>query len=361
MTCPFNIKVCISERFFAFPYEYCIPQTDLGDAPVRQLVVYVPTDDDIQYVDKTQLQAQFDSILVYRHEPSDKIESRAPRKNATATIVYWNPIVPITEVGVGETRVFSVLLTNSLFYCNTMILDGQAPMCPIEFRRDVKYDKLIPIAANTPLFHARELLDDNINDFLICFNLETSTMVKILNVKRVLSMMGFRNVPARYTINLPDNEVDTIYNKLTWERTRRLMKGDVSSAGGGCLYVNRNALSFIRQAQELLGLKDYSQSIVDFVVKFQSLIIPYMIVPDILIKLNTLERFKHVRLYCQNDSYAITSFGPVPNNLPEDNSVAFDYSDINNSKHLFEVHQKISSDSNIDGLRVSAMRYNYFF
>jgi Autographa californica nuclear polyhedrosis virus (AcMNPV) protein len=359
MSCPFNIKVIISERFFVFPYEYVVAQNDVGNAPVHQLVVYVPTLDDVQYVNKEKLGAQFDSVLVYHHEASERVDSRTPKKNATATVVYWNPVMPITEVGVGETRVFSILLTNSLFYCNTMILDSQTPLCPIEFNREIRYDTFIPIAGEVPLFYSEKLFNDNVNDFLICFNLETSIAVKILNVKRLISMMSFRRVPARYAINLPDAEIDTIYSKLQWERSRRLMKGDNNESG--CSHINREALNFMQRAQELLGVKDYSRSVHDMVARFQPIIVPFQVVPDIIVKLNTLEREKHVRLYCKNDSFAITSFGPVPNNMPDDSPHKFDYSNINNNNHLFDVSRRVAQESDIDDLKITAARYNYFF
>lgn len=357
-TCPFNIKVCISEQFFEFPYEYVAPQNDVGGAPVYNLVIYVPTDEDIQYVDKSRLMPLFKSILVYRQETIDRTETRLATKNAKATVVYWNPVVPINEIGVGETRIFSVLLTNDLFNCNTMIFDHQRPLCPIEFNSNIDYKNLTPIEGEVPLFNLNKLLNDNVNDFLICFKLETPTMIKILNIKKLISIMSYRNVPARYAIYLPDAEIDDIYNKLMWERVRRLMKGDVSQS---CVKVNRQSLMYLKIALEILGIGNTSQAIVTFVRVFQPLIIPYQIVPDIIIKLNTLERQKRVRLYCKNDSTAITSYGLVPNNMPDDNVVAFDYSDINNNRYLFEKQSEIIKNSTVVNATVTAARYNYYF
>jgi hypothetical protein len=359
MECPFNIKVVISEQFFTFPYEYVVAQTDIGRELVKNLIVYVPTEEDKEYVDVSKLKS-FNSVLVVRHENDESVESRAPKKNGTVTVVYWNPILPITEIGAGETRVFSVLLTNDLFYCNTMILDHKSPICPIEFNSKIEYKNLKPIAGETPLYHLKELLDENVNNFLICFNRETSTIIKILNIKRILSIFEFRKRnPARYLIYLPDAEVDSIYNKLMWERTRRLMKGDIPSS---CVYVNKQNLHYIKLSQEMLGIKQHSQSVVDFVELFQSLILPYRIVPDAIIKLNSLvQRPKqHVRVYCKNDSVAITSYGSVPNNLQDDNPVSFDYTDINNNKHLYRIRSQLMSVSDIDNLTVTAARYNYF-
>ncbi|ACF05371.1 hypothetical protein [Adoxophyes orana nucleopolyhedrovirus] len=358
MACPFDIKVCISEKFFIFPYEYVTPQNDVGGAHVQNLVVYVPTEEDVQYVDKSKF-INFKSILVYRHELNDShTETRLAKKNTNATVVYWNPIIPISEIGVGQTRVFSVLLTNDLFYCRSSIIDYKTPLCPIEFRSKVEYNKLKPIAGEVPLFYLADLLNDSINNFLICFNLETSIMVKILNVKRILAIFGYRKVPARYAINLPENEVDNIYNKLTWERTRRLMKGDYTNK---CVHVNRDSLYYIKNAQDMLGMKDYSRSIVDFVRIFQPLIQPYQIVPDIIIKLNSLEKVKHVRLYCRGDSFAITSYGSVPDNMPDDNVLRFDYSHTNSNKNLYEAKSRLFGSNAMNDFTVTAARYNYFF
>ena len=121
MTCPFNISVHISDRYFAFPYNRIRPQTDVGGALVLNLIVYVPIEEDVKFVDKSYF-TEFRSVLVQRHEWNQSV----------ATIVYWNPIFPITTIGVGETCVFSVLLTDSLFYCRTMVVDSNTPMCPIQ-------------------------------------------------------------------------------------------------------------------------------------------------------------------------------------------------------------------------------------
>lgn len=355
--CPLNIKVCISESFFMFPYQYVAPQTDVGGAPVYDLIVYVPTDEDVEYVDKSKL-TNFRSVLVYRQETTDRLETRLAKKNPNATIVYWNPIVTINEIGVGETRVFSVLLTNDLFFCSTMIVDHNVPLCPIEFRTKINYKNLTPIEGEVPLYYYNKLIDDNLNDFLICFKRETPTMVKILNVKRILSIFEYRSVPARYTVYLPDTEVDSIFNKLKWERVRRIMKGDMNNK---CMSVNRTALQYLKLALDILGIDNSSQAIVKFVRIFQPLILPYQLVPDVIIKLNTLDKQKRVRLYCRNDSFAISSYGSVPNNMPDDNPTAFNYTNINNNKYLYELRQNIVTESKIESITVGAARYNYFF
>ena len=359
MACPFNIKVIISELFCVFPHDYVKPQHDVGNALLKNLIVYVPTENEIQYIKKNVLLKTFNKVLIYRHESLPNVEARSPKKNNEATIVYWNPIKPITEVGVGETREFSILLTNNLYYCNTMIVDTENRLCPIEYHRSVRPDSFRPIAGEDPLFYSAELLNDDLNDFLICFNLETSVMVKILNVKRILTMLAMRRVtPARYALHLPDKEVNTIYNTLEKERVRRLVRG---GKWDGCMLVNRAHLNYIRSAQELLGIGDHARSTKEFIKLFQPLIAMYGVVPDIIVKLNTLEKQKKIRLYCKNDSYATTSFGLVPNNMCDVNTYKFNYSDINNSEHLYNIKTNLFDRNGVYNVRLFVAHYNYFF
>ncbi|ACO53543.1 ODV-ec43 [Euproctis pseudoconspersa nucleopolyhedrovirus] len=356
MSCPNNIKVRVSTRFFMFPYAYVTPQTDVGGAPVANLIIYVPTDEDIQYVDKTKL-GTFKSVRVLRHETTET-ETRLVKKNPTATIVYWNPILPIDNVGVGETRVFSVMLTNDLFFCKTMILDHNNAVCPIEFYSRINYKKLMPIEGEQPLFYLNKLLDKKCNNFLICFKLETPTMVKIMNIKKILSIFEYRDEPARYAIYLPDSEIDTIYNKLTWERVRRLIKGDVNVK---CSHVNRHSLQYLKLAMDIMGVDNNTKVVSDLVFMFQPLIVTYQLVPDVIVKLNTLEKQKRVRLYCNHDSFAVTTYGMVPVNMPDDNPVAYDYADTLNNKYMYETTARIVKESNINSIKIHAAKYNYFF
>ncbi|USC25949.1 odv-ec43 [Palpita vitrealis nucleopolyhedrovirus] len=383
MECPFQIEVCISNRYFAFPHELVEPQNDVGNKLIENLIIYVPTDDDRFYIDKKKF-PKFNSVLVYRHEHDVSIDSRSPKKTASATIVYWNPLVPITEIGAGVTRVYSVLLTNNLFYCNTMMVHHENPKCPIEFtypETDMQTacsmllkkqngqgvpppikNNLRPIACEIPLAHFKELV--NGNDFLLCFNLETSTMVKILSLKRIFCIFQYRKQPARYVINLPHDEVDNLYNKLNWERTRRLMKGDVPS---NCATINRSSLKYIKMAQSLLGIPNYSQTIVDFVKTFQKIIFPYQLIPDVIVKLNNfdqnkLEAYKKVRLFCKNDSIAITSNGVVPINMPDINTTnIFDYSDYAHQTYINQMTQRVLTDGGFsNNVVVIPIKYNYY-
>jgi hypothetical protein len=355
-------------------------QQDVGNQPTSSLIVYVPIDNDIYYIDKSKF-IKFESVLIIRHEHDKSLTSRTPKKTTTATIVYWNPIVPITEIGAGETRVFSVLLTNNLFYCNTMIVSHEKPTCPIEFQypslemqktckvlsKSVEkpsmtkpnvLNKLKPIASENSLSHFEDLR--MANDFLLCFNLETSVMVKILSLKRIFCIFQYRQHPARYVVNLPHEEIDFLYNKLKWERARRLTKGDMPSA---CSTVNRASLMYIKQAQMLLGIPDYSQTIVDFVKTFQKLIFQYQMVPNVLIKLNNLDSNQQkIRLFCKNDSIAITSLGIVPVNLPDINSVdSFDSTDYSKVASVNQVTQKICTEGAFSsGISVVPLLYNYY-
>ncbi|AKR14122.1 occlusion derived envelope/capsid protein [Dasychira pudibunda nucleopolyhedrovirus] len=389
MECPFQIKVCVSDRFFAFPYNLVEPQTDVGNRPTENLVVYVPTDADVLYVEKRNF-PRFRSVLVYKHEQDYNGNSQSPKKTGAATIVYWNPLVPITEIGAGETRVFSVLLTNNLFYCNTLIVHHENPTCPIEFtypglemqpvckllsgaRKSVdmrahapplSYSELRPINCELPLAHFKELTESD--KFLLCFNLETPTMVKILCLKRIFCIFQYRKLPARYVINLPHEEVDSLYNKLNWERTRRLLRGDIPS---NCATVNRASLQYVKDAQTLLHIAKCSQTIVEFVRTFQQLIFPYQIVPIVIVKLNSLNaksgqtaHESRVRVFCKNDSVAITTAGCVPVNMPDAAPAStFDNTEFDDVAHLKQVANRVAVDGVFtSGVVVHAVRYNYF-
>ncbi|AJD09207.1 occlusion-derived virus envelope protein [Condylorrhiza vestigialis mutiple nucleopolyhedrovirus] len=391
MECPFQIKVCVSDRFFAFPYNLVEPQSDVGNRPTENLIVYVPTEIDKLYVEKRNF-PRFRSVLVYKHEHDYSGNSQSPKKTGSATIVYWNPLVPITEIGAGETRVFSVLLTNNLFYCNTLIVHHENPTCPIEFtypglemqpacKSIIKSKKLVdmrehalplnykdlrPINCEMPLAHFKELTESD--KFLLCFNLETPTMVKILSLKRIFCIFQYRRLPACYVINLPHEEIDSLYNKLNWERTRRLLRGDIPS---NCATVNRASLNYVKDAQTLLHIAECSQTIVEFVKIFQKLIFPYQIVPIVIVKLNSLNlksstdamRNGRVRVFCKNDSVAITLRGSVPVNMPDNNPFnnTFDNSEFDDITELKKIADRVSVDGVFShGVAVHAMHYNYF-
>ncbi|AGR56935.1 ODV-EC43 [Choristoneura occidentalis alphabaculovirus] len=389
MECPFQIKVCVSDRFFAFPYSLVEPQSDVGNRPTENLVVYVPTDADVLYVEKRNF-PRFRSVLVYKHEQNYNGNSQAPKKTGAATVVYWNPLVPITEIGAGETRVFSVLLTNNLFYCNTMIVHHENPTCPIEFTYPglemqpackllmnpkklvdmrahtlpLNYNELRPINCELPLAHFKELTESD--KFLLCFNLETPTMVKILSLKRVFCIFQYRKLPARYVINLPHEEIDSVYNKLNWERTRRLLRGDIPS---NCATVNRASLQYVKDAQTLLHIAKCSQTVVEFVRIFQQLIFPYQLVPIVIVKLNSLNTstgqiadVNRVRVFCKNDSVAITTAGCVPVNMPDVAPVnTFDNADFDDITHIKRAANRVAVDGVFtSGVTVHAVKYNYF-
>ncbi|AAK85659.1 hypothetical protein [Epiphyas postvittana nucleopolyhedrovirus] len=393
MECPFQIKVCVSDRFFSFPYNLVEPQSDVGNRPMDSLIVYVPTDADKLYIEKRNF-SRFNSVLVYKHEHDYNGNSQLPKKTSNATIVYWNPLVPITEIGAGETRVFSVLLTNNLFYCNTLIVHHENPTCPIEFTYPglemqpackalmkskklvdmrahalpLNYKDLRPINCEMPLAHFKELTESD--KFLLCFNLETSTMVKILSLKRIFCIFQYRKVPACYVINLPHEEIDILYNKLNWERTRRLLRGDIPS---NCATVNRVSLQYVKDAQTLLHIAECSQTIVEFVKIFQRLIFPYQIVPIVIVKLNSLDvhtgqymetnKNGRVRVFCKNDSIAITVRGSVPINMPDFNpaDTTFDNSDFDDVTKLKQVMNRVAVDGVFtSGVAIHAVKYNYF-
>ncbi|AHD25535.1 ac109 [Choristoneura murinana nucleopolyhedrovirus] len=389
MECPFQIKVCVSDRFFTFPYNLVEPQSDVGNRLTENLIVYVPTDADVLYVEKRNF-PRFRSVLVYKHEQNYNGNIQAPKKTGAATVVYWNPLVPITEIGAGETRVFSVLLTNNLFYCNTMIVHHENPTCPIEFTYpglemqpacklrmnskklvdmrahalSLNYNELRPINCELPLAHFKELTESD--KFLLCFNLETPTMVKILSLKRVFCIFQYRKLPARYVINLPHEEIDSLYNKLNWERTRRLLRGDIPS---NCATVNRASLQYVKDAQTLLHIAKCSQTVVEFVRIFQQLIFPYQLVPIVIVKLNSLNTrtgqtadVNRVRVFCKNDSVAITTAGCVPVNMPDMAPTnTFDNADFDDITHIKRAANRVAVDGVFtSGVTVHAVKYNYF-
>ncbi|AUV65336.1 ODV-EC43 [Alphabaculovirus myunipunctae] len=355
--CPFNICVNISDRFFAFPYNRVRPQKDLGGAFVRNIKVYVPTDEDINFVDKSFFANEFSSVIVQRQEWNDRVESRAPDKTAKYTIVYWNPIFPITEVGAGDTHVFSVLLSDFLFYCRAMVVDANTPVCPIQILSK-SLRNYTAIGGESPLDKFEFMTNSENNNFLICFLRETPQRVRLMNVKRILTIFEYRKVPAVFAFDMSEEEMVQIYTELKKELVRRLIKGDTSDH---CPYINVPNLNYVKRVQQLLLVPDSAQTIPNLVEMFMVLVLAYQIVPEIILKLNSLDSNRRVRLYCKNDSYAITNFGPVPNNMVEDNPVAFDYSDINTPYHLNKVRDKLYEATRVDNLIVSAARYNYFF
>jgi len=238
-----------------------------------------------------------------------------------------------------------------------MIVDSNTPVCPIQIITKTLRD-YIPIPGENPLEKINDMTDDTKNNFLICFLRETPKLVRLLNVKRILTIFEYRKVPAKFAFQISDQEVQQIYIELKNEMVRRLIKGDTSVH---CPYLNMDNLNYIKRAQQLLLIPDTSQTVVNLINMFQILVLPYLIVPDILIKLNSIDKNRKVRLFCKNDSYAITSFGPVPNNMIEDNPVAFDYTDINTPYYLNTVRDKLYEATRLDNLIVSAARYNYFF
>jgi hypothetical protein len=331
-------------------------QKDVTGTLGHNLFVFVATEEDVKFVDRTYF-IGYTSILIKRHEWRDDMSSRAPKLLNDTTVVYWNPIYPITTVGVGETCIFSVLLTDTLFYCKTMIVDSNTPVCPIQILTK-SLREYIPIAGETPLEMFSVMTDESKNNFLICFMRETPKKVRQLNIKRILTILEYRKTPAQFAFDMSDGEIQDIYVELKNEMVRRLIKGDSSKH---CPYLNIHNLQYIKRAQQLLKLPESAQTVLLIVEMFQVLVLPYLIVPDILIKLNSIDRTRKVRLYCKNDSYAITSYGPVPNNMLEDNPVSFDYSDINTPYHLNKIRDKLFDATRIENLIVSAARYNYFF
>ncbi|AUA60321.1 ODV-EC43 [Operophtera brumata nucleopolyhedrovirus] len=353
MACNSNILVRVSEKYVLFPHSEVKAMTDVGGAVNENLIVYVPTNEDIEYVYKSSL-TNFRNVLIMKHE---LFNDRQIKKNSAATVVYWNPVLPIREIGLGKTMVFSVLLTNNLFVCETIVIDTSQALCPIEKLNDYRNDKYFPINAASPLYYKQDLLNNDIKKFLICFDIETEDSIKILNVRRILTILQYRDTEATYAINLPNKEVDNIYRKLYWERIRRRIKGGNREK---CVLVNRSTLQYIIMAQQLLSIKDSANTTLQFIAMFQDLIPSHHLVPEIIIKMNNIEgRSKRkVRVFCNDDSYSVTTLGLVPNNMPEINTQKFDYAAMNanlNDTYTLLVRHDVQDPT------VKVAHYNYYF
>lgn len=97
-------------------------------------------------------------------------------------------------------------------------------------------------------------------------------------------------------------------------------------------------------------------------------------VPNVIIKLNNFDQimsvapnkedsYKKIRLFCKNDSIAISSNGIVPINMPDFSppNNAFDYSDYVNRTNINFVTQRVLIDGGFSsGVTVKPVKYNYY-
>lgn len=321
MACLPKLKVYISDRFVKFPYEMVTAQPDAGGTPVAgKLTVFVPTFADEKAVNKDPFRgAGFGDVRIIKYV-SNYEEDPSIRDGV---VVYWNAIVPIKITGLGNTLVFNVVLSDNLYQCGEVVIDTEMTTvrCPLQ----VDFDKTMVCLKGEYAGDSEEIkkaLDPNNKQFLLHFDKDTPMGVKILNTKRYLIVLGNRAERAKFCVYLPHDELATIHKELSWESTRRQLRGGVPTA---CRVVNRPSYKYIVDAMEIMGVdKDDVSSIHRLVEVFNPLILRYKLVPDVFVELNRLNGIeKHVRLYCKYEGVAITNAGPVPLNMPTRNNKNF--------------------------------------
>lgn len=316
MTCPANIKVRISQDFVLFPHHLVEPQRDVGGALVTDLVVYTPTVEDRLAVNTQLLMERgFTNVKVRKHSPRYETEP----KSVPSVVVYWNAIIHIHKTGVGNTHVFNVVLGDNLYECGAVSVD-EAPesvRCPVQI--NFAYFPMVPrtlVNGNTPADSEQVMLlrSPDRSNFVVTFRKDTPLGIKILNIKRIQLILATRRVPALYAINIPHEELVSVHRELSWENTRRMLRG---ARPHRCGVVAPNSLKYVMDAMELLDIGYNDVNSVHTIVRtFSPLILDYKLVPDVFIELNRITGDKHVRLYCDADSLAITNAGQVPLNMP---------------------------------------------
>jgi len=144
-----------------------------------------------------------------------------------------------------------------------------------------------------------------------------------------------------------------VHKELSWESTRRMLRGGKSSA---CTVMNRVSYQYVLDALELLGIDNTDISSVHKLLDvFNPLILRYKLVPDVFIELNKINGGdKHVRLYCKHEAVAITNAGMVPINLPTVNPKPFTH------HALKPPSEKIYQTLGTRSVFLHAPVYNYF-
>nr|UYX49680.1 odv-e43 [Darna trima granulovirus] len=351
MTCSNKIKVYISDEYIYFPYNNLEPQLDAGGAEItNRLTVFVSTYADEKAVLKSRL-TRYQEVRVIKYV-SSFVEDKSVQEGV---VVYWNAIVPIKTTGVGNTLVFNVVLSDNLYACHEIHIDNtmKTIYCPLQ--TDYKKDMVClkgELAGDTEeLKKARS--NDNTN-FIIHFDKETPLGIKILNSKRFLiALSAFRQSRATVCIYLSYDELITLHKELSWESTRRQIRGGTANA---CTIVNRLSYRYIVDALEILGIDNKDiMSLHKLVEIFNPLIAQYNLVPDIFVELNRFSgEEKHVRLYCKHEAVAITNAGLVPLNMNTTNSNPFTH------KPLTPLPESFYKELNTRNVFVHAPSYNYF-
>ncbi|QOD40010.1 odv-ec43 [Matsumuraeses phaseoli granulovirus] len=326
MVCSTKIKVYISDKFIKFPYGSVTAQQDVGQQLVYDLItIFVPTfADEKAILAKPLLDKGFKKVKILKYVANFE-EDEAIKEGV---VVYWNAIVPINVYGVGVTNVFNVVLSDNLYTCNEIIIDNDIlnVRCPLQ----VDYHTQMVCLQGEYAGDSEELKkasNTNTTDFIIHFEKETPMGIKILNTKRFLVALSMRTVRANVNIYLSHDELATIHKELSWEATRRKLRGGTSSY---CSVVNKPSYKYILDSMALLGIDADDISVLHRMVEiFNPLILRYKLVPNIFVELNSLNgEEKHVRLYCKYEGVAITNAGPVPLNMPTTNAIAFSHKPI---------------------------------
>ncbi|APO13931.1 ODV-EC43 [Plodia interpunctella granulovirus] len=349
MNCSGDIKAYISDLFIEFPYAKVQPQRDAGGAQVTSLTLFVPTFADEKVIVKDNF-VGFSSVRVLKYasnfDENDDIE--------TDTVVYWNAILPIKILGVGTTIVFNVVLSDNLYSCHKIEIDPfvRSMRCPMQ----VEYHPGMVCLDGEYAGDLQELRKTQMDttEFLIRFQKDTPMGIKILNTKRLLIALSIRSVRANVCVYLPYEELTTIHKELSWEMTRKQIRGGQSFS---CNVLNRSSYKYVLDAMKLIGVDSDDVSSLHSLVKiFTPLILRYKLVPTIFVELNNINgEEKHVRLYCKYESVAITNAGPVPINMATKNTIK---SFTHNT--LAAMSNKFYDELGTRNAFVHSPQYNYF-
>nr|AXS01063.1 odv-ec43 [Spodoptera frugiperda granulovirus] len=350
MSCPANVRVYISDAYVLFPYQLLTePPRDAGGAGrVTTITVYVPTFEDVAAVNKALVQRLgYTDVIVEKHTAHDKSTTN------DTVVVYWNVISHINRLGYGETRVFSVVLSDNLFTCgNVEIVSAPPASCPMHIEYNYADGDCV-LDGELPADYNIMQSIKKYNSFVIVFNRETPMGIKILNVKRFMILFSMKTEPVKFSIYLPHDEQANIQKELTWENTRRVLRG---GADNMCRAYNPSSVKYVLDALEILGIRrDNVSSVHSLVDIFNPLVLKFRTVPDVFLHINNLtHKHKHVRLYCDGDSLAVSPGGVVPINRPTHNPHKFDFDPLRPPPEQFYL------DLGTRDIYVQVPRYNYF-
>ncbi|ABY47739.1 hypothetical protein HaGV_gp048 [Helicoverpa armigera granulovirus] len=352
MSCPANVKVFIADYYVTFPYESIQnPPRDAGGAgTVTAITIYVPTFEDVHAVNKSLVQRKgYTDVRVEKHTAQDTTVDEA------RVVVYWNVISHIKKLGYGTTQVYNVVLSDNLYTCDNVTITSLMPTsCPMHIEYcAVDAKSQCPLDGSAPADHTVRENIKKYNSFTIHFPRETPMGIKILNVKRLLILFSSKETPVKYSINLCHEEKVLIQKELTWENSRRLLR---SGKGASCTMYNTSSIKYVTDTLEILGInRDSVVSVHSLVEIFNPLVLRYRVVPDVFLHINSMTKYrKHVRLYCEGDSLAISPAGVVPINRPTHSVKKFEFDPLTPPPEEFYM------DFGTRDIYVQVPRYNYF-